>query len=56
MITTIEAEAMEPVGKSKRELPVKNAIAVGTVRELLVEVNDMANRKSFQAKIKPIWL
>src|ERR1700683_3089563 len=46
MITA--AAAMLPMGFSNDELPVKKAMAAGTVRELLVEVNEMAKRKSFQ--------
>ena len=42
---------MDPVGSSKRELPVKKAMAAGTVRASLVEVRAAANRKSFQAKM-----
>src|SRR3954453_4003731 len=52
MVTTTEAAAIEPAGKSNCELPVKNAIAAGTVRARLVDVSDVANRKSFQAKMK----
>ena len=32
--------------------PVKNASAAGTVRAASVEVSEIANRKSFQAKMK----
>ena len=49
-MTTTDAAAIEPVGCSNCELPVKNAMAAGTVRAAFVEVNEAANRKSFQAK------
>ena len=50
-VTTTEAAAMEPVGCSNWELPVKKAMAAGTVRAALVEVSAVAKRKSFKAKI-----
>ncbi len=50
-VTTTDAAAIEPVGSSKRELPVKKAMAAGTVRALSVDVSEIANRKSFQAKM-----
>src|SRR5688572_30329622 len=51
IVTTTEAAAMEPAGKSNCELPVKNASAAGTVRARFVDVSEVANRKSFQAKM-----
>ena len=33
------------------ELPVKNPMAAGTVRARVVEVSEMANRKSFQQRM-----
>ena len=43
-VTTTEAAAMEPVGSSKRELPVKNAIAAGTGNEGLAVRSQPAPR------------
>lgn len=51
MVMTIAAAAMEPVGSSNCDEPVKFAIAAGAVRAASVEVNDTANRKSFHAKM-----
>src|ERR1700722_9004526 len=48
MVMITAAAAMLPMGFSNDEFPVKKAMAAGTVRDLLVEVNEMANRKSFQ--------
>src|SRR4051812_41964906 len=50
MIT--EAAAIDPTGDSNCELPVKNPMAAGTVRARIVEVSEMANRKSFQQRMK----
>src|SRR3954453_12204210 len=49
-VTITAAAAIDPVGCSNCELPVKKASAAGTVRDRSVDVNEMANRKSFQAK------
>ena len=45
---TTAAAAIDPVGCSNCEAPVKKARAAGTVRALLVDVSEMANTKSFQ--------
>ena len=45
------AAAIDPVGCWNWELPVKNAIAAGTVRADSVDVSEIANRKSFQQKM-----
>src|ERR1700721_2716619 len=37
-----------PVETVNCELPLKYSMAAGAVRELIVEVNEIANRKSFQ--------
>src|SRR5947209_14614187 len=50
MVTMTAAAAIEPVGCSNWEFPVKKARAAGTVRELSVDVREIENRKSFQAK------
>src|SRR5262249_50031319 len=50
VITTAAAE-IDPVGSSNCELPVKLAMAAGTVRAAPVDVSEMANRKSFQQKM-----
>src|SRR5690606_12830186 len=50
MVITTAAAAIDPVGCWNCELPVKNAIAAGTVRADSVEVSEIANRKSFQRK------
>ena len=47
MVITIAAALTVPVGSSNCEEPVKNDSAAGTVREELVEVSEIANRKSF---------
>jgi len=52
LLRVLQEGQFEPVGSSKRELPVKKAMAAGTVRASLVEVSEAANRKSFQAKMK----
>ena len=51
MVMTTAAAAMEPVGSSNCELPVKFAIATGAVIARSVEVNDSARSRSFQAKM-----
>jgi hypothetical protein len=51
MVTTTPAAAIEPIGVWNWEAPVKKAIAAGTVRELRVEVSEIANTKSFQQKM-----
>src|SRR5206468_297841 len=51
-VTITAAAAMLPVGAVNCEAPVKNASAAGTVREALDEVSVIANRKSFQQKMK----
>ena len=43
--------AIEPVGSSNCELPVKFAIATGAVIARWVAVNDNASSRSFQAKM-----
>src|SRR5215208_1472070 len=51
-VTITAAAAMLPVGAVKVDSPVKNASAAGTVRAASDEVRVIANRKSFQAKMK----
>src|SRR5919197_6460268 len=51
MVMMTPAAAIEPTGVSNWEAPEKNAIAAGTVRELLVEVSEIAKTKSFQQKM-----
>src|SRR5690606_31095496 len=51
MVMMTAAADSEPVGVSNCDAPVKNASAAGTVRAFSVEVNEMANRKSFQQKM-----
>src|SRR6266498_3887695 len=51
IVMTTAAAAIDPVGASNAELPVKKAIAAGTVRDLVVDVSEIANRKSFQQKM-----
>ena len=43
---------MFPVGAVNCDSPVKKASAAGTVREASDEVSEIANRKSFQQKMK----
>src|SRR5438132_7582449 len=52
IVMTTAAAAIDPIGVWNCDAPVKNAIAAGTVRAFVVEVNEMANTKSFQAKMK----
>ena len=49
---TIAAAAMDPVGSSNCEAPVKFAMAAGAVMERSVDVNEIANNRSFQQKMK----
>src|SRR5918995_1455995 len=51
-VTITAAAAMFPVGSVNYDSPVKKASAAGTVREASEEVSEIANRKSFQAKMK----
>src|SRR3954463_9693058 len=51
IVMTTAAAAMEPVGSSNWELPVKLAIAAGAVRDASVAVREIANRNSFQQKM-----
>ena len=48
---TIAPAAIDPVGSSNCELPVKLAIATGAVIAALVAVSDRASSRSFQAKM-----
>src|SRR5688500_1938851 len=50
-VITTAAAAIDPVGSSNCDDPVKNDSAAGTVREASVEVSEIANRKSFQQKM-----
>ena len=50
VITTAAAQIC-PVGSSNWDAPVKNWSAAGTVRDRVVAVSEMANRKSFQQKM-----
>src|SRR3954452_2571896 len=52
IVTTTAAAAIDPVGSSNCDPPVKKASVAGTVREASVEVSVVANRKSFQQKMK----
>src|SRR3954447_11769663 len=45
------AAAIDPVGAVNCELPLKNPIAAGTVRAFVVDVREMAKRKSFQQRM-----
>src|SRR5688572_5375064 len=51
MVMTTPAAAIEPIGVWNWLAPVKKAMAAGTVRELRVEVSEIANTKSFQQKM-----
>src|SRR5262245_65552115 len=51
-VTITAAAAMFPVGAVNCDSPVKNARAAGTVRAEFDEVSVIANRKSFQQKMK----
>ena len=48
---TIAPAAIDPVGSSNCELPVKLAIATGAVIARWVAVNDSASNRSFHAKM-----
>src|SRR5579875_3348265 len=48
MVMTTAAAAMGPVGTVNWELPLRKASEAGAVRALMVEVNESANRNSFQ--------
>src|SRR6201990_61775 len=48
IVMTTAAAEIGPVGVVKTEPPLKYSMAAGAVRELIVEVNEIANRKSFQ--------
>src|SRR6202790_5713062 len=48
VVMTPAAAAIGPVGTVNTEPPLKYCIAAGAVRELIVEVNEIASRKSFQ--------
>src|SRR5271156_3877538 len=50
-VIAIAPAAIDPVGSSNCELPVKFAIATGAVIAALVAVNDKASSRSFQAKM-----
>src|SRR5262245_33998241 len=52
MVTTTEAAITYGTADWNIDAPWKNASAAGTVRALLVEVSEIANRKSFQQKKK----
>src|SRR5512143_56554 len=51
MVMMTAAAAIEPIGVSNCEAPVKNASAAGTVRALSVDVSEIAMRNSFQQKM-----
>src|SRR5258708_3762485 len=48
MVMTTAAAAMGPVGTVNCELPLKEAMEAGAVREAVVEVSEIASRNSFQ--------
>src|SRR5258708_33044743 len=48
MVMTTAAAAIGPVGTVNTEPPLKYCIAAGAVRDEIVEVNEIASRKSFQ--------
>jgi len=48
IVMTTAAAAMGPVGVVNTEPPLKYSMAAGAVREAIVEVNEIASRKSFQ--------
>src|SRR5215210_2656536 len=52
MVTTTAAAEMAAAGRWNWEAPVKKARAAGTGRAASVEVSEMPNTKSFQAKKK----
>src|SRR3954469_13021777 len=49
-VTTTAAAAIAAVGFWNCDAPVKKASAAGTVRARLVDVSEIANKKSFHAK------
>src|ERR1700694_2612004 len=51
MVMMTAAAAIDPVGAVNCELPVKKPMAAGTVRARVVDVSEMAKRKSFQQKM-----
>src|SRR6478609_8060616 len=51
MVMITDAAAMDPVGAVNCELPLKSPMAAGTVRARVVEVSEMAYRKSFQHRM-----
>src|SRR3954454_19488441 len=51
-VTTTAAAPIAAIGWSNCDAPVKKASVAGTVRAAGVLVNVLANRKSFQAKMK----
>src|SRR5580692_2336220 len=48
IVMTTAAAEMGPVGVVNTEPPLKYSMAAGAVREAIVEVNEIASRKSFQ--------
>src|SRR5579859_5398165 len=48
MVMTTAAAAIGPVGMVNTDPPLKYSMAAGAVRELIVEVKEIASRKSFQ--------
>src|ERR1700728_1566433 len=48
MVMSTAAAEIGPVEVVKPEPPLKYSMAAGAVRELIVEVKEMASRKSFQ--------
>ena len=48
MVMTTAAAAIGPVGMVNIDPPLKYCMAAGAVRALIVEVNEIASRKSFQ--------
>ena len=48
MVMTTAAAAIGPVGMVNTDPPLKYCMAAGAVRALIVEVNEIASRKSFQ--------
>src|SRR5437764_6444772 len=51
MVMTTAAAAIDPVGAVNCELPLKKPMAAGTVRARVVEVSEIAKRKSFQHRM-----
>src|SRR6266852_1295732 len=47
-VMTTAAAAIGPVGTRNTEPQLKYCMAAGAVRELIVDVNEIASRKSFQ--------